>query len=232
MSAATVEFAHQPLVFTHIPKTAGTTVNFALESVFPGRGAFHLQRRSDQDLKALAADPAIHVYAGHMTYQRAAAAFEATDRRPLYITVLRDPIERILSAYAYARETTEAKRWHALARSHDINAFIAIVAKEHRQFLVGKQCRFVSADKTANADQAFDSLKKNFAVVGVQRNLEGFLSGIERVTGLGLPRSGSRNQTAKRVFKEQLAKKTLRILERTTKEDRRLYDMALECLAE
>ena len=42
----------------------------------------------------------------------------------------------------------------------------------------------------------------------------------------------SRNQTAKRVFKEELAKKTLRILERTTKEDRRLYDMTLECLAE
>jgi hypothetical protein len=34
------------------------------------------------------------------------------------------------------------------------------------------------------------------------------------------------------VFKEELAKKTLRILERTTKEDRRLYDMALECLPE
>jgi hypothetical protein len=34
------------------------------------------------------------------------------------------------------------------------------------------------------------------------------------------------------VFKEELAKKTLRILERTTKEDRHLYDMALECLVE
>ena len=49
---------------------------------------------------------------------------------------------------------------------------------------------------------------------------------------LGLPRSWSRNQTEKRVLKEELAKKTLRILERTTKEDRRLYDMVLECLAE
>jgi hypothetical protein len=232
MQAATFDFARQPLVFTHIPKTAGTTVNFALESVFPDRGAFHLQRRSDQELKALAADPAIHVYAGHMTYQRAAAAFETTDRRPLYITVLRDPIERILSAYAYARETAEAKRWHALASSHDINAFIALVAREHRQFLVGKQCRFVSADKTASADLAFESLKKNFAVVGVQSNMEGFFSGIERISGLNLPRNEPCNQTARPVSREALAKKTLRILERTTKEDRRLYDMALECLAE
>jgi hypothetical protein len=232
MPAKTVDFTRQPLVFTHIPKTAGTTVNFALDSAFPGQGAFHLQRRSEQELKELAADTAMHVYSGHLTYQQLAAAFTAAGRHPLYVTVLRDPIDRILSEYAYARETTEAGRWHALASTHDIDAFIAIMAKEHRQFLVGKQCRFVSAEKTANADQAFDSLKKNFAVIGVQRNLEGFLSGIERVTGLGLPRSEPHNQTAKRVFKEELAKKTLRILERTTKEDRRLYDMTLECLAE
>ena len=230
MPAAATDFSQKPIVFTHIPKTAGTTLNAVLEGAFPERCLFHLQRLDPQDLRARAADPTLYAYGGHVDYQRMSAAFTASGRGAHYITVLRDPIDRILSAYSYAKATAEARRWHELASRHDINAFIAIMADQHRQFLVSKQCRFVGAVERADADQALLSLKENYSVVGTQADLEGFLKRLEQQCGLQLPRSAPRNRSAKPVTRADLDKKSLRILDRTTREDRRLFDMVMEWL--
>ena len=229
MPAEDIDFTLQPLIFTHIPKTAGTTVNSGLRKAFPDQCAFHLHRRSEQELESLAADPALHVYSGHLPYMRAAAAFATTGRRPRYMTVLREPIDRILSAYSYARGTPK-EHWHDLASSHDINAFVAAMKKKNPQFLVGKQCRFVCPKGSASAEAAFTSLMDNFALVGLQKDLEGFFLGIETLVGRPLPSPKRRNQSSKRVTQDELDAKTLKILEKATLEDRRLYHKTLEWL--
>lgn len=230
MPRQAIDFSGQPLAFTHIPKTAGTTLNAVLEDAFPGRALFHLQRLSSDDLRGRLADRSLHAYGGHLNYLCLSAAFSGTGRQPLYITVLRDPIERILSAYSYARETDQARRWHDLASRHDINGFIAAMAESHRHFLVGKQCRFVGAVERADAEEAFESLRQNYAAVGLQSDLEGFLRRLESRLGFRLPRSAPRNRSATRVTPDALSKKSRRILERTTREDRKLYDRVVAWL--
>ena len=230
MPAEHKDFAHQPLVFTHIPKTAGTTVNFALKMAFRERGAFHLHEKSTQELAALTADPALHVYSGHLPYMQMAAAFAATGRRPLFMTVLRDPIDRILSAYSYAREKP-GRRWHDLAISHDINAFVAAMKKKHPRFLAGKLCRYLCPDGGIKAKAALKSLKDNFALVGLQSDLEDFLLAVEDLAGCPMRRPKRRNQSTHRVISAELEAKTRDILDKMTEEDRRLYDMTLEWLA-
>jgi hypothetical protein len=229
MPAEPFDFALQPVVFTHIPKTAGTTVIFGLRRAFNGRGAFRVQRHNDQELAALAADQALCIYTGHVPYARMLAAFAASARRPLFVTVLRDPIDRILSAYSYAREKP-LQQWHDLATSHDINAFVAAMKKKEPQFLVGKQCRFVCPLGSLKAESAFASVKENFALVGLQNDLEAFFLGLETLIGHPLARPKARNQTANRVTREDLSPKTLTILEKTTEQDRRLYDLTMDWL--
>ena len=230
MPGATNDLSQKPVVFTHIPKTAGTTLNAVLEGAFPERCLFHLQRLDSKDLWARAADPSLNAYGGHVNFQRMSEAFAASGRVAHYITILRDPIDRILSAYNYAKAAAETRRWHDLANQHDINAFVAIMADKHRPFLVSKQCRFVGAVERADANEALRSLKENYSAVGVQNDLEGFLERLEQLLGLQLPRKEPRNRSTTSVTRADLDRKSLRILNRTTVEDRRLFDMVMEWL--
>ncbi|HMB75400.1 MAG TPA: sulfotransferase family 2 domain-containing protein [Kiloniellaceae bacterium] len=230
MQSAAIDFSRQPIAFTHIPKTAGTTVSTALEAAFPNRNLFQLQQLEPEALRHRLADRSIHAYCGHLRYLQLSAAFGDSGRQPLYIAVLREPIERILSAYSYAKDTPAAKRWHGLAAAHDINGFISVVAENHRHFLVGMQCRFVGAVRGADADQALASLRANYAVIGLQSDLEGFFRRLEARLEIALPRQAPLNQSRSRIKRDSLNKKSLRILERTTREDRRLYELVVEWL--
>lgn len=231
MPLTSLDLVEHPLFFTHIPKTAGTSINFGLKKVFPDAVAFHLQRLTDSELKERAADRTIKVYAGHVAYNRSRAAFADSGRTPCYVTVLRDPIERILSAYSYAKGTPK-ERWYDLANSLDIDAFIRHMKKEQPQFLVGKQCRFLCPEGRADADTAFRSLKDNFSLVGLQKNLDEFFFGLERLTGRKLPQPTRQNQSSERVRRDALQPETLKTLEATTAADRKLYLRTLLWLAE
>ena len=231
MPQAPVDLAQRPLVFTHIPKTAGTTINVGLRQVFADAAVFHLQRLEKDELRTLAADRGIQAYAGHLPFCQAAPAFAGSGRHPAFITVLRDPMERVLSAYSYAKGTP-GERWHDLASRLDIDAFIAHMKKREPQFLVGKQCRFLCPKGQADADSAFGSLKENFALVGLQQDLGSFFHGIERLTGRQLPQPKRRNQSADRVQVESLSADTLKTLGQTMAADLQLYERTLAWLKE
>ncbi|HMB75399.1 MAG TPA: sulfotransferase family 2 domain-containing protein [Kiloniellaceae bacterium] len=224
MQSDAIDFAEHPLVFTHIPKTAGTTINHVLRDDFAGRNLLHIQRVEPEILDAGLADRSIHAFGGHLTYVNLSAAFAEKGRRPLYVTVLRDPIDRILSAYSYAKVGPPQRRWHDLANQHDINGFIATMAESHEHFLEGRQCRFVGAVRGADADQALASLQNNYAVVGLQEDMDGFMDRLEDCLRMSLTRYRPRNRSKARTTAEALDGNSLRILERTTEQDRKLYE--------
>lgn len=91
-----------PPVFLHVPKAGGSTLIHALEWSF---GKHSVWRRRDpgwpMDLPAGEELPASHVkaYAGHMTY-----GLHARLGVPVtYLSLVRDPVSRLCSAYHYIR---------------------------------------------------------------------------------------------------------------------------------
>ena len=92
-----------PLVFIHIPKTAGTTLHKILSHQFkPSETAIHHDAGgipSDELVARMSgSDPAVKLVMGHTS-----ARFH--DRVPdvRYITCLRDPVARLVSHYHHAR---------------------------------------------------------------------------------------------------------------------------------
>jgi len=103
-------------VFIHLPKTAGTSLRHAFEAKYPGRILFDYREKSPQTSDVIqeliyrserpAAERALSVrrfcdtndialLTGHFHAKRYREAFE-TDR---FLTILRRPLDRLLSAY-------------------------------------------------------------------------------------------------------------------------------------
>src|SRR5438477_7017615 len=97
--------ADEAVIFLHVPKTAGTTLNrlieweyplfqmYSVDPVFFRWSAARLRKLSKERLRK------IRVFKGHMLF----GLHEVLPQSATYITVLRDPIERTLSAYYFMR---------------------------------------------------------------------------------------------------------------------------------
>lgn len=88
------------LIFLHIPKTAGTSLRLNMMDVY-GDGYFNLtpHQNINPDLTEINKYDA---FSGHITIDH--PVFSAFDRN-VAVTVLRDPVERVISAYNYLLET-------------------------------------------------------------------------------------------------------------------------------
>jgi hypothetical protein len=91
------------LIFLHVPKTAGTTLNQILWRQYQSRIVHRIQKiipgRSVEDFRAMteAEKSRVRIVTGHIDF-----GFHEFLPRPCeYITILRDPVDRIISHYYY-----------------------------------------------------------------------------------------------------------------------------------
>jgi uncharacterized protein Yka (UPF0111/DUF47 family) len=103
----------RPLVFLHLPKTAGMTLRGILERVYAEFGVEFLTNRGGE-LRAFARRPLaerrrVALLAGHIPWGAQAAIPGARA-----ITVLRDPVERVISFYHFTRRAPNALHHDAI----------------------------------------------------------------------------------------------------------------------
>ena len=94
----------RPIVFLHLPKTAGQSIRMLLRRSFPKRLMFpgqvdgHLPTYSRSDLRSYS------LFAGHFSW----ALLDCLGDDALFFTVLREPASRIISFYTFLRRQAEA----------------------------------------------------------------------------------------------------------------------------
>lgn len=102
----------QPLIFIHVPKTAGASVKAVVDSWFPGRMHQHyfneqqggLPERLDLDAPAYAAAPPL-IY-GHFNRNRKFGVEDYYPQVRQFATILRDPFDMHLSRYFFTRKVS------------------------------------------------------------------------------------------------------------------------------
>ena len=92
--------------YLHIPKTAGTSVNAVLESYFDLDSIFQGKSWQSLILHKPKNFSKIQLFSGHFGY----GLHRILKKKPVFLTMLRDPIQRTISDYYHIRR--DPTFWH------------------------------------------------------------------------------------------------------------------------
>lgn len=177
----------RPIVFAHVPKTAGATLRKLLIAVYGEQAVYWvLPGQSERSLKELANMPMsrrreLKVVTGHLPF---GLIDHLLPKPPDYITLLRDPVSRIRSLYQYIA-SDPGHQHHALVRSCSISEFVSANLSD----LYNHQTRLMAGDghlrrsiNEADLAVAEHNLAR-FALVGVQERFDDFVQALSRRYG-------------------------------------------------
>jgi Sulfotransferase family len=157
--------ADQLLLFLHIPKAGGTTLNGIINQQYPKAKAFHLNginNRSQLAQLSLRQRQSLKIIRGHFAF----GLHRFLSAPSTYFTFLRDPVKRVISHYQYVRRSPSVPG-HAEALTMSL-ADYALAKKGNLQtrMLYGltEQHSSCESDMIAIAKQHLDTY---FPVVGL-----------------------------------------------------------------
>ena len=187
----TTETNGPALIFLHIPKTAGTTLNRIIEWQYDPRRIFtvdpHQIRATVKRLRTLPEERRRNLQAvrGHFIY----GVHDCLPQGGTYITILRDPVKRVLSSFQFIqRRPLHPLHRKLKTKGVGVKEFLEITA--NRQNLQTKMLAGVSytgpCDESTFA-QARENMEKTFRVVGISERFQESLLLIATSFGWKIP---------------------------------------------
>jgi hypothetical protein len=177
----------EALIFLHIPKTAGTTLNRIIEWQYSPLAIFtidpHRFRATAERLKRLpeARRRRFQVVRGHLFY----GLHEFLPQGATYVTLLRDPVARMLSSYYFVLRRP-LNPLHRKLKKEGLTIEDCLRLFPERN---NTQCRFIAGikDPAVNGERlleiAKENLRKSFSVVGLCERFEESLVLISKTFG-------------------------------------------------
>ena len=203
------------LVFVHIPKTAGLSLHSALENIYGKESTLRIGNEDDlQRLRQLPDDQVIDkaFLSGHFFYS------DIKNRcRPdaILISILRDPIKRMLSNYNYITNWDKHPLHEQLVRQSLSEHVYA-----NRNFFRGLCCRQLSG--VPQADAAIEIVQSRYALVGTTEHLPVFITALSRIIGENIA-EGRTNVSLGQGPNIDLSSELCQVLLEITEEDRKLF---------
>lgn len=182
------------ILFDHIPKCAGSTLGKYLQAHYPRRKTFATDGRRPAESIARFLDlpeSRRHAFAlikGH----QAGLLIDAVHPETLKITVLREPVDRIVSHYYFAKRTQSHYLYDKIHRKKMslkdyVEAEFSHELKNHYTLhFSGLSLKQAEADPDASIALALEKIRR-FDLVGFQDDLSGFIESLRREGGLSRP---------------------------------------------
>jgi hypothetical protein len=173
------------LIFLHIPKTAGSTFKILIKDTLGDANVIWAAGDADKDA-LFNGDPASFEHAkvigGHFMFRQALARFGSSHS---YLSVLRDPVARAISAHNYIMRRPE----HGLYRMmHNRSMLYAIrTVRIFRDEMTNYQCNYLIEDGARTAENAIASVRKNGMSIFTLTQYAEMLETAKSVLGLTAP---------------------------------------------
>jgi hypothetical protein len=228
--------AKETLIFLHIPKTAGTTLNRIIDRQYNplriytthgGRVEWSISRlRNFSESRRRR----YQVVRGHMSF----GVHEFLPQPCTYITMLREPVDRVLSAYYYIFRRPKHPFYKQVVEDKgDVKKYLEITP--HR---ANFQCKLLAGvDENAPLpndclERAKENLTKHFRVVGLSERFDESLILMNLAFGWDVPFFMNWNVTAKRAKKQQIDPETLEAIKEHNQFDLAIYDLGKKMFEE
>jgi len=248
------------LLFLHIHKTAGTTLHRILEQEYNPFRIYTIEgaaiERSINHLKRLPIKrrASLQVVKGHMDF----GLHESLPQPSTYITFLRDPLERSISAYSYSRRNRLSPFYQRINRENiNLLTFLeiapwnsnlqckTIAGIDRHDFRPAELVRQMTQpgarpadpghDPWSNAatlEKAKENLTHYFAFVGLTERFTEGLVILKHLFGWGLSSYSSYRRTQNRPKAESFDPSIIALVEQRNQFDRALYEYGKKLLAD
>ncbi len=221
----------EAVIFLHLPKTAGTTVNRLIEWEYPLKEMYSVDpvlfQWSAAHLRALPPERLrkIRMFKGHMVF----GLHEVLPQRATYITVLRDPIDRVISAFYFMRSyKLHPLYWKMRRETWSLEDFVRNAQRDNVQSKIVAGAKFEAPCTREIVETAKNNLRRHFSVVGLSARLEESLALMKLRFGWKLSSYSSFNVTRSRPKKRDLPQATLDLIHQKNAFDIELYECAEE----
>ncbi len=224
-----VAAADEAVIFLHVPKAAGSTLNrlieweyplseiYSIDPVFYTWSWAHLQRLSQERLKKT------RIFKGHMVF-----GLHAILPQPAtYITVLREPVDRVLSAFYFMRSyKLHPLYWRLKFANYSLEDFVRRSRRENVQCKILAGAEYNEPCTAEICETAKENLLRYFSVVGLFERFEESLALMKLRFGWKLQRYSSFNVTRARPRKADIPRSTLDLIAEKNSFDISLYECA------
>ena len=246
------ELCRNAVLFLHVHKTAGTTLHRILEQEYNPFRIYTIEgaaiERSIDHLKRLPLGrrSSLQVIKGHMSF----GLHELLPQPSTYITFLRDPIERSISAYSYSKRNRLSPFYKRLNQENiDLPTFLeitpwnsnlqckTIAGIDRHEFRPPDLVRLMTRmgarspdrlqDRWSNAatlEKAKENLVRYFAFVGVTERFSEGLIILKHLFGWRLSSYASYRRSSNRPKADSLDPSILALVEQRNEFDRALYE--------
>jgi hypothetical protein len=221
------------LIYLHIPKAAGTTLNGIINQQYSRSSLFRFDGINNHKIfTELPQDRQnkIRVLRGHFAF----GIHQFISRPCEYFTVLRNPIKRVISQYNYIRNNPDRSQ-HKLLQSISLEDYILQEGKN----LCNQQTRMICGLSTPKdcsdrelLEIAQNNLDKHFAVVGITEMFDETLLMLKQKFDWKVPYYIKQNTAKDPDRIESISPKAISLIEEYGSLDLQLYDRAKHKLQE
>jgi hypothetical protein len=221
----------EAIIFLHVPKTAGTTLNRLIELEYPISqmysvdpvlfewSAAHLWKLPQARLGKM------RMFKGHMLF----GLHEVLPQPATYITVLRDPVERTLSAFYYMRSyKLHPFYWKLRRKNWTLEEYVERTTRDNVQCKILAGAEYHGPCTPEILEKAKQHMDRHFSVVGLSERFEESLALMKLRFGWQLKSYSTFNVTRSRPKKGDLAQSTLDLILERNSFDVELYRLAVQ----
>lgn len=216
-------------IFQHIPKTAGSTLRSILKKHYNSDEICIANRdemiKKLNDLSENELDK-IKCLNGHVLF----GIHEHLSNRPYeYYTMLRDPVEHVLSEYYFILRKPNNLS-HNIVTNMSFEEFIT--SEQFKGRTSNRQTLFVSGGVQDDIKLAKENLENYYAVVGITEMFEESLFLIAQELGWKNYRYRKKNVTKERPLREDFPEEVIEIIMKNNEFDIELYNFGKQLLEE